>query len=312
MKLRKLRNDPRHGDHLIGLAAIYKVSLSGEAKLIGTGFWVTEKGHLVTAWHVIEDNIGADGVDAGPIYAMSMSPERVHTPRVLRTSMRHPKFDLALSETRCPDDSGATATWPLPMTLAEPKVGDEVFTHAFVAAGQRFFDGAYPGLTTSRFTPTLSIPDLGAVFELDYITRMERGHVREIFEEARDSVMLPFPCFQSEMPIYSANSGGPVFDAKDRICGVNCSSYEGTNISYHIPVKGVLDLFASDIELLPEDPHPRERSLLELGLARRAPFDPLLIEVFFTRFGRLVLKPIHFFMDIAAWIRWWLRSRRQE
>ncbi len=307
MKLRKIRHGTSHGDHLIGLAAIYKVSLTGQATLIGTGFWVTEYGHLVTAWHVIADNIGADGEDEGPIYAMSMSPERVHTPRVLRKSARHSEFDLALSATSGPDDSTEILTRPLPMTLEEPQVGEEVFTHAYVTASQQFFNGAYPGLTTSRFNPTLYVPHLDAVFELGYLTRMERGHVREIFAQARDSVMLPFPCYQSDMPIYSANSGGTVFDVKGRICGVNCSSYEGTDISYHVPMRAILDLLAYEIELIPEDPHPRTRQLLELGLARRARFYPPLIEVFFTRGQRIVLKPIHFFMDISAWIRWWFR-----
>jgi hypothetical protein len=32
-----------------GIAPIYKVYLGGEAQLIGTGFWITEAGHLITA-----------------------------------------------------------------------------------------------------------------------------------------------------------------------------------------------------------------------------------------------------------------------
>lgn len=311
MKLWKLRKGSHDGDHLPGLAAIYRISFSGEASLIGTGFWITEKGHLITAWHVIQDNIGADGVDVGPIYAMSMSPERVHSPRCLRKSFRHPKFDLALSETMVADDSRSVLTHPLPMTLEEPSVGAEVFTHAFVAANQPFFKGAYPGFTSSRFTPTLWAPDLDLTTELDYMTRMETGHVREIFTRARDSVMLPFPCFQSDIPIYSANSGGPVFDVKGRICGVNCSSYEGTDISFHIPINAVLELFARDIELIPEDPVPRARSLLELGLARRARFEPPLVNVFFSPSQRFLLRPIHFFMEVLAWIRWWIGQSRQ-
>lgn len=40
----------------------------------------------------------------------------------------------------------------------------------------------------------------------------------------RDSVMLPFSCLQSDIPIYGANSGGPVFDDEGRACAVNCTS----------------------------------------------------------------------------------------
>jgi len=312
MKLRKLQRSPHHGDDLIGIAPIYKVNFSGEARLIGTGFWVTERGHLVTAWHVIEDNIGKDGIDTGPIYAMCMSPDRTHTPRVLRKSYKHTTFDLALSETSSPGDSGKTSTWPLPMTLDEPEVEAKVFSHAFVSQAQSFFKGPHNGLTTSEFSATLAIPDLGLKFDLSYMTRLESGHVKAIFVEARDAVMLPFPCFQSEMPIYSANSGGPVFDAKGRICGVNCSSYEGTNISFHIPIRGVLDLFAHEIELIPEDPVRRGRTVLELGLAQRVPFDPPLIKVYFTFAQRLLLAPWHTLLDIVSWANWFRAERRRR
>jgi hypothetical protein len=311
MRLRKLQHT-HHGDYLIGIAPIYKVNFSGEVRLIGTGFWVTERGHLVTAWHVIEDNIGKDGIDAGPIYAMCMSPDRTHTPRVLRKSYKHTTFDLALSETSDPDVSGEALTWPLPMTLDEPEVGAKVFTHAFVSQAQSFLKGKHMGLTTSKFNATLAIPDLGLAFDLAFMTRLETGHVRTIFAEARDSVMLPFPCFQSEMPVYSANSGGPVFDAKGRICGVNCSSYEGTDISFHIPTKGVLDLFAREIELIPEDPVPRGRTVLELGLAKRVLFDPPLAKVFLTFGQRLLLRPWHVLLDLVSWAHWFRAERRRR
>lgn len=312
MRLKKLRPDSHSGDQLIGIAPIYKVSLSGEPTLIGTGFWVTDKGHLVTAWHVIEENIDDEGVDAGPIYAICMTPDRTHVPRTLRKSYRDKIFDLALSETSGGDDPYYGMTWPLPMTLDHPEVGDEISTHAFVAKGQQFFEGPPGGTTTSKFSATLYVPDLDLTYSLEYMTRRETGQVRMVFSDARDSVMLPFPCFQSEMPIYGANSGGPVFDAKGRICGVNCSSYEGTNISFHVPIKGVLDLWARQIELIPEDPIPRGRTLFELGLAKRVRFNPPLASVYFTRTQRLVLWPWQTALLLIDWVRWIVASCRSS
>ena len=103
---------------MAGIAAIYKVSLEGEAKLIGTGFWITETGHLITAWHVIEDNIGEDGVDRGPIYAMQALGSGTAIPRVLRKSDKHKIFDLALTETQVVGGTHAYPTRPLPMVPA--------------------------------------------------------------------------------------------------------------------------------------------------------------------------------------------------
>ena len=72
--------------------------------MIGSGFWLTEKGHLVTAWHVIADNIGKNGIDEGPIYAMQTYGDRRAVPRVLRKTSQHRTYDLALSETIGPVD----------------------------------------------------------------------------------------------------------------------------------------------------------------------------------------------------------------
>jgi hypothetical protein len=100
MRLRKLhRRKTLRRQGLAGIAPIYKVSLEGEAKLIGTGFWITEAGHLISAWHVIEDNIAEDGIDRGPIYAMQSVGGGAAIPRVLRKTHKHKIFDLSLSET---------------------------------------------------------------------------------------------------------------------------------------------------------------------------------------------------------------------
>lgn len=309
MKLRKLQS-ARHDDHLVGIAPIYKVSLEGEPALIGTGFWVTSNGHLVTAWHVINDNIGEGGIDRGPIYAMQTLPGRIAIPRVLRKSYRHGTFDLALSETFAFSGTGEVPTFPLAMTLDEPTVGSNIFTHAFLSPTQDFAGEKLAGSSTATFVGRLAIPDLDVTFDLTFMARVGFGKVTQVFEKERDSVMLPFPCFQSNVPIYGANSGGPVFDESGRICGINCTSYEGSDISFHVPMKGVLDLWARDIEFIPEDPVPRGRTLLELGLARRALFDPPLVKVFFSFRERLLLWPYHQVLACLSWARWLLSKWR--
>ncbi len=289
MRLKRLNRWKTQKQGLAGIAPIYKVSFEGEARLIGTGFWVTEAGHLITAWHVIEDNIGEDGVDRGPIYAMQALGGGAAVPQVLRKSHKHDFFDLALSETLAPGGPSTAKTQPLPMTLDEPEIGDPLFTHAFLSRDQNFLDEKYQGVSTAKFDGVLAIPDLDLIYELSFQARVGFGHLTEIFQKARDRVLLPFPCLQSDIPLYGANSGGPVFDKTGRICAVNCTSFAGEAISFHIPVKGILDLGARDIEFIPEDLVPRWRTVGELGLARRASFSPPLDRVFFTRRQRLLL-----------------------
>jgi hypothetical protein len=268
MRLKKLNRRKTLKQGLAGIAPIYKVSFEGEATLIGTGFWITETGHLITAWHVIEDNIGADGVDRGPIYAMQALGGGAAIPRVLRKSHQHKLFDLALSETLVLGGPYANRTQPLPMTLDEPKIGDPLFTHAFLSRDQKFNDDKYKGISTASFDGLMAIPDLGLTYELSFQAREGFGHLTAIFNEARDRVLLPFPCFQSDIPLYGANSGGPVFDKKGRICAVNCTSFAGETISFHMPLKGILELGARDIEFVPEDPVPRWRTVTELGFGK--------------------------------------------
>jgi hypothetical protein len=148
----------------------------------------------------------------------------------------------------------AYPTRPLPMTIDEPKIGDPLFTHAFLSRDQKFSDEKYQGISTSSFDGLMAIPDLSLTYELSFQSRVGFGHLTEIFKEARDRVLLPFPCFQSDLPLYGANSGGPVFDKKGRICGINCTSFVGESISFHIPLKAILELGARDIEFIPEDP----------------------------------------------------------
>jgi hypothetical protein len=313
MRLRKLhRRKTLRRQGLAGIAPIYKVSLEGEAKLIGTGFWITEAGHLISAWHVIEDNIAEDGIDRGPIYAMQSVGGGAAIPRVLRKTHKHKIFDLSLSETLVVESQNAPPTRPLPMTLDEPEVGDTIFTHAFLAPDQKFTDERYQGVSTASFDGLMAIPDLGLTYELSFKAKVGFGCLTEIFKEARDRVLLPFPCFRSDVPLYGANSGGPVFDKRGRICGVNCTSFAGEAISFHMPLKGILELGARDIEFVPEDPVPRWRTVAELGLARRVPFYPSLERIFFTRWQRLILRCYHVILDTNSWIRWWLSGPHLE
>lgn len=310
MMLRKLRKSVGMQDGHLGIAAIFKVSLEGKADLIGTGFWVTEHGHLVTAWHVIEDNIGADGADKGPIYAMQALGEGKVAPRVLRKSHQHKEFDLALSETRSASESDIVPTWPFSLTLDEPKIGDPVFTFAFHSSEQLFSEQSF-GIPTARFEGLLAIPELGIVYELAYGVRIEEGRISAIFDKARDSVVMPFPCFQSEMTLYGANSGGPVFDRYGRVCAVNCTSFSGVDISFHLPLRGILDLSARDIAFIPEDPILRNRTVAEMGLAKRVPFSPPLEMEFFGFWQRQILRSIRFVLNCRAWVRWWIEEYRR-
>ena len=84
--------------------------------------------------------------------------------------------------------------------------------------------------------------------------------------------MLPFPCFESDTPIYGGTSGGPVFDSQGRVFAVNCSRLEGTDIAYHTHIAGLLDLELGNT-VHPDDTLPRTRTVRELAKLGMIAFD---------------------------------------
>jgi len=234
--------DALTADLLPGIAPVFRVDMqTAQAHLIGTGFWLTGTGHLITARHVIEENIGTDGVDLGPIFAVQTFADRSIEVRNFVKSDKHPHFDLALSETSAagPPIDGPTHT--LPLTLEEPGIGEPVFSFAVLSADQSFAGEERPGRTSAVFEGEMWMEKVGVV-RIRFAVRRNAGQVTDIFHKMRDRVMLPFPCMQTDVMIYGGNSGGPLLDRRGRICGVHCSSYDGAPIAFHVPVRGILSL----------------------------------------------------------------------
>jgi len=266
-------------DLITGIAPVFRFDFAtSEVHLIGTGFWVTKAGHLVTAWHVVGENIGEDGVDRGPIFALQTFPDRSFAVRNFHKSDRHPLFDLALSETVAAPPFGERPTSPIAMSLDELKVGDPVFSFAVLADGQTFQNEKLPGLTALRFAGEMSVDGISSVTSVKFAVRLSIGYVSEIFEKMRDRVMLPFPCIQTDVPIYGANSGGPLFDVRGRICAVHCTSFGGNDIAFHVPIQGVLQLRARVESLGIEDLVRKQRSILELAAAQKVLFHPPMLD----------------------------------
>lgn len=261
------------------ITPIFKLSLDGEAKLIGTGFFVTSSGVIVTAKHVITDNIGPDGDDIGGIAAIHFFDNHPIV-RPLAFSTLHPYYDLALCETwQIERPSGERlANLALTLTLEAPTLGTPVSTHAYHDIASAVEGEKYP---TSAICARM---EFCGVFALDpekeisfsFNSRVSVGYVTSHFTNGRDAVMIPFPCFETDIPIYAGMSGGPVFDNKGRVFAVNCTRIEGTDIAYHTPLEGVLDLYVRNTTFADSEKIPRDRTIRELATLSAVSFDPLI------------------------------------
>jgi hypothetical protein len=277
--LRSYPNRHKELDLITGIAPIFRIDLiTNEVKLIGTGFWVTDAGHLVTAWHVVDENIDEDGIDVGPIFAVQTFPDRSVAVRVFKSSDKHPLFDLALSETVTAPPQTNKPTTPIHLSLDDLSVGDSVFSFAVLAVSQIFENEKVPGHTVYRFQSEVSGDYLTRPTSLEFAVRLSFGSISEIFEQMRDRVMLPFPCIQSDVPIYGGNSGGPLLDLRGRICAVHCTSFGGNDIAFHVPILGVLNLQTRAQSLGIEDAAKPYRTIAQLALLQKVSFDPPMLD----------------------------------
>lgn len=235
-------------------------------------------GHLVTVWHVVQENIGSKGVDRGPIFAIQTFPDRSIVVRSFSKSDKHPHFDLALSETMTAPPLADRPTVPISMSLDELCVSDPVFSFAVLADDQIFQNEKMPGHTVYRYKGDISNDFLAGPTAIKFAVRLSFGYVSAIFEKMRDRIMLPFPCIQTDVPIYGGNSGGPLFDVRGRICALHCTSFGGNDVAFHIPIQGVLQLRTRALSLGIEDMATPHLSILELAILQRVLFEPPMLD----------------------------------
>jgi trypsin-like peptidase len=263
-----------------GLVAIFTRKLGESPRFIGTGFWITNDGVFVTARHVIEDNIGEDGKDIASIAAFQWynSPNGMKIiSRPLKVTARHHIFDLAVCTTLRPEIDGRLLVSNVqPMTLVVPAVGSRISTHSF--------HDPFADTTIEKRAPIFNLKlrfsgafegDPGLEVTLDFAARWTEGCITEHLFGGRDKVMLPGSCVQSDIPVYAGMSGGPVFDDRGRVFAVNCTSFAGSDIAYHVPIGGILALKVNGFL---GDDSPRDWTVRELERHKIVEFDPPIPE----------------------------------
>jgi len=179
-------------------------------------------------------------------------------------------------------------TTSIAMRLDKLTVGEQVFSFAVLAHDQVFENETLEGHTAYRFSGELGAPGLQGFVPVKFAVRLSFGYVSEIFDEMRDSVMLPFPCIQTDVPIYGGNSGGPLFDIRGRICAIHCTSFGGNDLTFHVPIEGVLELRTRPESLGLKGSTRKDISLIELAVEQRVTFDPPILD--YDKFARSILR----------------------
>lgn len=208
---------------------ILKMSKTGKYNLVGTGFFVGPEGIFATASHVIDEFIADDGSADGLPVIIQIIEGGSYVIRPISTINKHPIADICIgrvasmkSHTR-----GKLKNPVVGLSAKVPDVGEVVVTYA------------YP---RSIFQP-------GEIRQAGYLWgEFFKGEVQEHFLNGRDRVMLPGPCLQTSIFIHGGASGGPVFNSRGLVVGVNSTGYEDEGLSFITPLYLLKDLKVDGIK----------------------------------------------------------------
>lgn len=221
----------------------------GHTRLTGTGFFITRLGHFVTAKHVILAALDANtGQQMCGLHALHFVVGFQALVRNITKVSVHNTSDVALGKMDyyMIDATGEPLMNSVPrLTTEVPAIGSHVCTFAYPESDWDFIKG----------TP--------AAFHAKYYT----GRMQEHSELPRDSSLVAWPHYRTSISLSGGASGGPAFDEKGRVFGVNCvGGIEG--LSYMARATEILDLS------VPEFPGDREYTVFDLAKAGIILFDP--------------------------------------
>ncbi len=228
---------------------------SGIWQLIGTGFFITTNGIFATAKHVLLDVIDDRGKQINPISLIQFLPGNKYMIRPIVRCMTHGYADVAV---------GIAARGK------NINDGSELLNKCLVLSTRptrHICTYAYPKTIVKFESPNQ---------EIHFYPTFYDGELEDYHPNGRDRVVLPGPCYRTNIVLHGGASGGPVFSHNGRVFGIN-----STGMGADLPVS-----FISRInELLPLEvtgvmfPESEERPVTILELAQRGfvVFDPPLL-----------------------------------
>jgi trypsin-like peptidase len=196
---------------------------SGEFRLIGTGFFITDNGLFVSAKHVLLDVVDGRGTQTAAIGLVQFLPGDSYMLRPILRCVSHETADVTVGIVAPLTHNATGAPFKnkiLTLTEERPAIGAQVATYA------------YPR-TVSQGTRPQQLH-----FHADYFS----GRIEEYFAHGRDRALLPAPCFQTSMYIHGGASGGPVFGNSGRVFGVNSTGFDDTDCSFVSRITDILTL----------------------------------------------------------------------
>lgn len=245
----------KNADIAHAIFPIFKI-VKGVHKLIGTAFFITKTGLFVTAKHVLSDVFDKNGSQLYPILGLQLFGNNQYIRRPVLRCCSNAKSDVTVG-VLAPVTHNRTGDHLLnkilTLTTKVPKVSSRIVTYAY---------------------PKTTVFLKNNIQKIDLTPEFYDGELEEYLPSGRDSFMIPFPCYRGNIKLLGGASGGPTMDDKGRVFGINCTGYDGTNISYFARINEILPLWVDDVNL--DATHRKKVSVRELIDKKHIQIDPLL------------------------------------
>ncbi len=218
------RGDPARGWESI--VPILRVEETGQLVCFATGFFIHVGGIIVTAAHVVKEIVNDDGTTAKPLRVLHYQGNNHFGLRPVAKATIHKVADVAilgLHSEMDPATKQVRRNKVLAMTSSTPPVGTPVFSWAF---------------------PNSIHMHHGSQSSIRIEPRLYEGQITAEFQNGRDRVVLPGPCYETTLGISGGASGGPVFTESGLVFAVNSTGIDGTDVAYvsHVQPLGGLPL----------------------------------------------------------------------
>ena len=213
------------------IKALYYPDGTEDHKIVGTGFFLDSNGRFLSARHIfynrnrltLDLGLALDIEDAEGIalYCVhSVNVNRKMVARRIDVSSIIPRRDtdivagfVEMKQFGKGDNS---------ITEAELRNTAHInyATNTDISVGTEIWTVAFPLTKVSRLE--------NGGFNVDLQSDMYRGRITKHYPEGRDRVMLPGPCYETDMEIKGGSSGGPVFisGSSGFVFGVNSTGME--------------------------------------------------------------------------------------
>lgn len=204
-------------------------NLDNRIHLVGTAFFVSDD-IFITAKHNIEDVLDGKGEPSCPLYGCHFREGNRHIFRPVQRVYSSRLSDISLGFfDEITDTQGRNLIQNdyLILTADPPQIGEKIVTYAF---------------------PEVEVKGNDVRQEIWFWPNFYEGKFEEHHPHGRDRYLMPFPCYRGSMNLLGGASGGPVFNERGRVFGVNITAIVGSNAAYFARVNELLPLCFEHIE----------------------------------------------------------------